>query len=334
MKRVMVLSTGGTIASVPGHDGRNIAGAQSGQALLSKVEVGADIKIGVESVFQKASNSLTAQDLLLLRDKCQGLIDTDQVDGIVITHGTDTLEDTAYFLECSLNLKDKVVVVTGSQRVPYAAGTDAFVNIQDSITVAASPNAVGLGVVVQFNQTIFAAAFVRKTSTYQLNGFSAPGFGCLGLVDGDNVLIYQQPKQQPLLAVKADNLPQVELITVSVDSSNIALKAIVDSDVAGIVIDAIGRGQVLPCWVTEIKRAITGGKKVLVCSSALTGPVAPCYEYPAALHEIEQLGAIGIAGLPARKARIRLRLVLAEYGLECSREQIIGAYSWGVKRTV
>src|SRR5699024_7876475 len=99
MKKIVVLSTGGTIASVPGHDGRNVAGVLKGNALLSQVEIPAEVELEVISVFQKTSNSLTAQDWLALSNKCQQLIDDKHADGIVVTHGTDTLEDTAYFLE-------------------------------------------------------------------------------------------------------------------------------------------------------------------------------------------------------------------------------------------
>lgn len=330
MKKVVVLSTGGTIASVPGHDGRNIAGALKGNALLSHVQVADDIELEVISVFQKPSNSITRADLLSLYKQCQDLIDTGDVAGIVITHGTDTLEDTAYFLECTLQQKNTAVVITGSQRVPHAPGTDAYVNLQHAIQAAASDTCKNIGVLIVFNQNIFAASLARKTSSYQLNGFSAPGFGCLGFIDGDDVLIYQQPRKQAVLAPVNVSLPQVDILSVYMESSPIALDALVASDISAIVIDGIGRGQVPPTWLAGIKRGIDAGKKILITSSTLTGPVAPCYEYPAALFELEQIGAIGVSGLNARKARLRLMLILAIYGQQVSAEKILELFVWGV----
>lgn len=329
MKKIVILSTGGTIASVPGHDGRNVAGALKGDALLSQVQVPDDVELQIESVFQKPSNSLTAKDLLVLAKKCQQLIDAGDTAGIVITHGTDTLEDTAYFLECVLDQADTVVTITGSQRVPYAAGTDAYVNLQHAITVAKTAECQGLGVLVVFNETILAAALTRKTSTYQLNGFSSPGFGCLGFIDGADVLLYQQARRQALLKTTATDLPRVEILTVYADSAPIALSALVDADISGVVIEGVGRGQVPPTWMPDIKRAIDKGIKVLVCSTALTGPVATSYEYPASLHDLEQLGAVGVSGLNARKARIRLMLILDLLGTNCTKEQILDLFKWG-----
>lgn len=329
MKKIVILSTGGTIASVPDESGRNIAGALKGDALLSQVQVPADVELQVLSVFQKPSNSLTAKDLLILANKCQQLIDDGNTDGIVITHGTDTLEDTAYFLECVLNQANTVVTITGSQRVPYAAGTDAYVNLQHAITVAKTDACRRKGVLLVFNETVLAAALTRKTSTYQLNGFSSPGFGCLGFVDGDNVFLYQQALRQPLLKISAADLPRVEILTVYADSSPISLAALVDANVAGIVIEGVGRGQVPPSWLPEIARAAEKGIKILVCSTALTGPVATSYEYPASLFDLEQLGAIGVSGLNARKARIRLMLILGMYGANCNKEQILDLFKWG-----
>src|SRR5690554_1899635 len=96
MKRVALLSTGGTMASIPGHDGRAIAGALAGEQLLEKVELSGQMEVTVDSVFQKASNSIGPAEWHILADKCRILAESGKIDGIVITHGTDTLEDTAY----------------------------------------------------------------------------------------------------------------------------------------------------------------------------------------------------------------------------------------------
>ncbi len=333
MRRVVVVSTGGTIASLPGPEGRNIAGTLSGQALLGGVPEAADIRVEALSLFQKPSNALTLDDLQSLRAQCQSLIDGGEADGIVVTHGTDTLEDTAYFLESSLRTRDVVVAVTGSQRVPHAPGTDAYLNLRHALRVAASPDCRGLGVLVVFNETVHAAAFVRKTSSFQLNGFDSPGFGCLGFIDDDAVLIYQQPRRQPLLQPPPGELPAVELLGANLGAGPLALKALVDAGAPGIVLEGTGRGQVPPDWVPEVRRAAAAGCKVLVCSSTLTGPVRPCYEYAGSLHDLQAAGALGVSGLSGRKARLRLMLALACLGDDCGPDALRRVFSWGADRS-
>lgn len=332
MKRVVVLSTGGTIASRPGPEGRNIAGALPGAELMRQVPGVEDIRVEARSLFQKASNALLPEDLQALRAECQRLVDGGGVDGIVVTHGTDTLEDTAYFLECGVRARSVVLVVTGSQRVPHAPGTDAYTNLRDAIRTAASPLCRGLGVLVVFNETVHAAAFARKTSSFQLNGFESPGLGCLGFVDGEEVRIYQQPRRQPLLQAPSGALPQVEIVSASLGASPLALRALVDARVPGIVLEGTGRGQVPPAWVPEVERAARAGISVLVCSAALHGAVQPCYEYPGSLHSLQEAGALGVSGLSARKARMRLMLALACLDGRGDRNALRPLFDWGADR--
>ena len=224
------------------------------------------------------------------------------------------------------------MVVTGSQRVPHAPGTDAYTNVRDAIGVAASPQCRGLGVLVVFNETVHAAAFVRKTSSFQLNGFESPGLGCLGFVDGEDVRIYQQPRRQPLLQAPSGTLPQFEIVSASLGASPLALRALVDARVPGIVLEGTGRGQVPPSWVPEAERAARAGISVLVCSAALHGAVQPCYEYPGSLHSLQEAGALGVSGLSARKARMRLMLALACLGGQCDRDALRPLFDWGADR--
>lgn len=332
MRRVVVLTTGGTIASRPGPEGRNVAGALPGVELLRPVPGVEDLQIEAHSLFQKASNAVSLEDLQVLRAECQRLIDSGGVDGIVVAHGTDTLEDTAYFLECGVQTRDVVLVVTGSQRVPHAPGTDAYTNLRDAIRTAASPQCRGLGVLVVFNETVHSAAFVRKASSFQLNGFESPGLGCLGFVDGRDVQIYQQPRRQPLLQASFGALPQVEIAAASLGASPLALRALIDAGVPGIVLEGTGRGQVPPSWVPEVERATRAGITVLVCSATLHGAVLPCYEYPGSLHSVQEAGALGVSGLPARKARMRLMLALACLGGRADRDALRPLFEWGADR--
>lgn len=312
MKTIYLLSTGGTIASKSNEQGLGIAGSLPGEELASKINIPKHINLKVFSIFQKPSNALGIEDLWVLKNKCQELIDSKQVSGIVITHGTDMLEDTAYFLESTLDIKDTSVVITGSQRVPYATGTDAYSNLEDAIVAAASDKTKHLGVLVSFNQTIFSAAFVTKVSSYQLNGFDAPGYGFLGLIDNHEAITHQKPMRLPIVEtpVNLDYSPQVDIVSVYLGAGANLFKAAIKYNHA-VVINGVGRGQALESWVPLIKQASNNNKPILVCSSTLHGTNHQSYDYPASLKELEQAGAISINNLSARKARMRLIAILS-----------------------
>lgn len=339
MKKVVLLSTGGTIASTAHEDGRAIAGALAGEDLIKQIQVREGIELRVQSVFQKPSNAITLEDIRHLRDVCQALINANEVDGIVVTHGTDTLEDTAYFLDSTLDTGDVTIVVTGSQRVPHAMGTDAFLNLQNAVHIAADNQTRNLGVLVAFNEMIYGAAFVRKVSSFQVNGFDAPALGCLGVIDNGLVTLYQRPVRLPVLAIgqtapdsadtpaaSATALPTVDIVTAYLDARPALLDASVQSGAQGVVIDGLGRGHVPPGWMPAVRRAIDAGVTVLICTSTLHGPVYQTYDFQGSLHELETAGAIGISGLTARKARLRLIALLSQQRT-VNRQAIMDAFT-------
>jgi L-asparaginase len=325
LKRIAMLSTGGTIASVEGEEGRAIAGALPGEALLAQTGLNGVIEATVLSVFQKASNSIGAPEWKRLAEECERLGDSGEIDGIVITHGTDTLEDTAYYLHCVVDTSRVAVVVTGSQRTPHAMGSDAYANLRQALELAACDQAKGLGVLVSFNQSVFSAGVVRKTSTYQLHGFEAPGWGPVGLLDEGHFHLMQRPVLQPLLP-NPESLPRVDIVPVYGGADVAMVEAVLGSGPAGIVIDGIGRGQVPPGWVQPLHQAIQQGQVVSVCSSALHGAVRQSYEYPGALLDLVNAGALEAPHLCARKARIRLALAMATGSQD--RDSLARAFSW------
>lgn len=310
MKRIFLLSTGGTIASAPGQDGRDVSGALPGEALVQALALGEDIRLEVESVLQKPSNAIDATDWVTIARRCEALTAGGLADGIVITHGTDTLEDTAYFLECVLDTARVPVVVTGSQRVPHALGSDAHANLKRAIDAAASVHSIGMGVMVAFNESLYSASFVRKVSSFRLDGFDAPGLGCLGFIDNGEVQILQRPMRQQRLMLRAP-LPRVDILPVYAGASAALLEAALASGPAGLVIDGVGRGHVPPSWMPALRSAMDQGLATLVCSSTLHGATHQSYQFPGSLHELEEAGAVGVRHLTARKARIRLALLLA-----------------------
>ena len=307
---VVLISLGGTIASLPGSSGRAIAGALSGKELMDRLQIESDCPIEVITLYQKPSNAITTDDLLQLRELCLELSQRKDVVGLVVSQGTDTLEDTAYFLDTSLALEDTALVVTGAQRAPYAPGSDAGPNLRDAIKVASAPQARGAGALVLFNQEIHGASYVRKLSSYQLNGFGSPGIGPVGFVDGDEVRLTRQLQRLCAIA-PGEQLPRVDIIPVALGASPALLEAAVASGAQGLIIDAVGRGQVPPGWMEPLGVIRAAGVPVVVVSSTQWGRLAEAYEYQGSLAEQVAIGVLKASYLNARKARLRLMCALS-----------------------
>lgn len=325
LQQIAMLSTGGTIASVPGNDGRAVAGALPGEELLAKTGLDGQLDVHVESVFQKPSNSIGASEWLSLATKCEELIRSGRFDGIVITHGTDTLEDTAFYLHSVVDTSRVPVVITGSQRVPHAMGSDAYANLRQAMELASCELARGLGVLVCFNQSVYSAGFARKVSSYQLHGFDAPGLGPVGMMDEGVFHLLQRPRMLPLLPLPR-NLPRVDILSTYGGAEAAVAEAVLNSGPAAVVIDGLGRGQVPVAWAPAVLEALRQGRLIGVTTSTLHGPTHESYEYPGALHELVQAGAIAINHLSARKARIRLALSIAARGNQVS--SVAADFDW------
>lgn len=307
---VVLISLGGTIASLPSSSGRAIAGALSGKDLMDQLQITSDGPVEVITLCQKPSNAITMADLLQLRALCLELSLRKDVAGLVVSQGTDTLEDTAYFLDSSLELADTALVVTGAQRAPYAPGSDAGPNLRDALKVAGTVQARGAGALVVFNEEIHAASSVRKISSYQLNGFGSPGIGPLGFVDGGEVRLNKRLQRANVIA-PGEQLPRVDIIAVAIDASPALLGASVASGAKGLVIDAVGRGHVPPSWIEPLAAVLNAGIPVAIASSTHWGRIVEAYEYPGSLAEQVSLGALKANHLNARKARLRLMCALS-----------------------
>nr|WP_163503396.1 asparaginase [Halomonas socia] len=311
--KLVVLTTGGTIASSQTDSGRHRSGALQGESLLSQVSLsqGLTAEIEVRSVLQKPSNAISLDDLMLLRQQCLALCESPEVIGIVITHGTDTLEETAYFLDITLPGRIPVVL-TGSQRAPHEPGTDAFRNIADAIQLAASPQAHGLGTLVLFNQTLFAARQVRKVNTFQLEGFAAPETGPLGYIDGTRIHLAANPiRPQPVSVPLAEALPRVDILPAYLGAAPDMIEAAIERGSQGLIVDALGRGHVPPTWPDHIAKAVADGTPVVIVSSCHRGPIETVYEFDGSLCDLVAAGAIPLQDLSARKARLALAVLLA-----------------------
>jgi len=316
LPRVGLIFTGGTIDSV-GRDRLDLAwyieaGKRlSAGALLGQLPELASIATVQEIPFRRLpSQALVDKDWLDLMRKIHAIFDHNQADGIVITHGTNTLEETAYFLNLTLKT-DKPVVIVGSMRPSSAISADGYLNVVNAVRVAGDPASRGRGCLVVLNDTIFNARDVTKNSTYRVHAFESRDLGPLGYSDSDGkVVYYHNPVRKHTVDTEFDvqsaqSLPRVDVVLSYVNADGAMIEAAVKAGAKGIVSAATGAGRPTPLEDAAFDRAYAE-KKVLMCLSSRisSGRVV---RSPG----LAKRGFVSADNLQPWKARILLSLALA-----------------------
>jgi L-asparaginase len=250
---------------------------------------------------------MTAERMWELRERIEKHLLRREVDGVVITHGTDSLEESAYLVARSLRI-EKPVVFTGAMRTSSDLGWDGPANLGAAVRVAASEEARGAGVLVVMSDRIYAGLDVTKAHTHMLDAFESPGLGPLGVVDDGRVVFRRSlPDTETMDAPRLGG--PVDIVYAYAGANSRLLDA-ARPDGRGIVVAAMGRGNVPPEMVPGIERWIADGKPVVVASRALRGRVGPTYGYPGGARRLYELGAILGGNRRPQQARIDLMLAL------------------------
>ena len=306
---VVVLTTGGTIASRPDLSGGVVA-ATSGEELIEAIpglnEV-ADVR--VEELFRIGGYLMAPEDMLKVARRVRELDADPDVAGIVVTHGTDTMEETAYMVDL-LYPGDKPIVFTGAQRNAAVSDTDGPRNLRDAVRLAASPEARGIGAVISMSGTIEAAREATKTHTSALRAFTSPGYGPIGGITDEGVYIFRRRSRPNNLASDPSEIPRVDLIKLVAGTDGAFIRAAREAGAAGIVIEAFGIGNANHAVLDEVKGAIDSSVAVLVVSRCAEGRVAPVYGNGGG-YDLSEAGAIFGGNLSGQKARLLLMVVLA-----------------------
>lgn len=318
-KTILIIFTGGTISMAKHKETSKAIISDNHSELLQNIASELkNIDLTSHQFSLKPSPSITPNDMLDLAKLTKSYLNDPKIDGIVITHGTDTLEESAYFMDLYLETS-KPVVFTGSMRNYSELGFDGLSNLVSSILVAAHPESKRMGVLVVMNDEINAAAEVTKTHTLALDTFKSLEFGPIGIVEQDNVLYYRQT-HYPYLHIAPEHIEdRVEIIKAYSGASSVLLNLLIDHGLRGLVIEALGRGNVPPQMLDGINRAITLNIPVLITSRCPKGRVLDSYGYEGGGHHLKQLGVIFTENLSSHKARIRLMLAL---GLTSSVDEI------------
>ena len=300
---VRVIATGGTIASRPGDD------QLTGSALIEAVPQLAGVaQVEVEEFSRIGSSGMTPDHWLLLAKRINELLDAEpDISGIVVTHGTDTMEETAYFLH--LTIKDlRPVVLTGSMRSATAISADGPANLLTAVRVAADTNAGGRGVLVVLNDEIHSARDVRKTDNNRIDTFLSAGWGALGVVDSDGVIFRRSSETlhtvQALPSVAGvEALPAVPIVADFAGNDAMVLRSWALQGVAGIVVQAFGGGRTSPEMRRAISEIASEGIPVVLASRVPEGRVIGSGQQA-------QSGVVAGGDLPPHKARVLLMLAL------------------------
>ena len=232
----------------------------------------------------------------------------DEIHGVVITHGTDTLEESAYVLDLLLR-SDKPVVFVGSMRNSSELGWDGPANLRSAVRVAADSVVRGLGVLVVLNDQILAAADAMKTHTESVDTFQARDFGPLGIVDKDRLIVNRRPLHHE--HISTDRLEvRIDLIKLCAGDSGRLIRAALDQGCCGLVIEGLGRGNVPISAIGEVEHVLKSGIPVVITSRCPRGRILDTYAYEGSGKHLKRLGAI-LGGMhSSHKARLKLMLLL------------------------
>jgi L-asparaginase type II len=271
--RVHIVATGGTIASTNYYSGDP---GKIGVEQIVRAVPGLDTiaTISAQQFSNIASGSMTQAMWL---DLSRGISDTlrmhPDLAGVVVTHGTDTMEETAYFLDLTV-ADPRPVVVTGAMRPSAGLGIDGPANLRDAVRVAASPSARARGTMVVMNDEIFAARDVTKSNTVRPDAFASPVRGDLGAADPEEIRFFREPQRRSVFDIsRVDSLPRVDIVYSYVGADGAGVDAAVTAGAHGIVVASTGRGDVPPKQRDALRRAMAKGVVVVVGSRAGSGSV-------------------------------------------------------------
>ncbi|SHE88925.1 asparaginase [Clostridium fallax] len=310
MKKVAIVFNGGTIsmkidprihAAVPSLSGEEIMSMVTGIEGFAKIEC--------HNFSSLPGPHMSPEIMLDLSQFVQKLADRDDITGVVVTHGTDSLEETAFLLDLTLKT-EKPIIVTGAMRSSSELGYDGPANLAASICTASSEDALHRGVLVCFNGELNSASEVTKVNSMALNAFKTPNFGPIGIVDNNRVMFYRDNiRHKPMKIDKID--AKVVLIKAAAGMDSTLLDYSIDKNVDGIVVEAMGRGNVPPDMVEGIERALKNNIPVVITSRCFEGRVLDSYGYHGGGKELRNLGVIFGDNLPGQKARIKLIIALS-----------------------
>ncbi|MGX6962874.1 asparaginase [Vagococcus xieshaowenii] len=305
MKKILILHTGGTIAMSQDESG-GVSTTSTNPLMNLHVSATDEVELIVEDILNVPSPHITPQHMLLIKNRIEKAV-KEQFNAVVVTHGTDTLEETAYFLDITVG--DLLpIVLTGAMRSSNEIGADGLYNFQSAIKVAMSDEAIGKGTLVVMNDEIHTARFVTKTHTTNVATFRTPTFGPIGLIAKDSVRFYQELIRHETLPVnQVDGLiPIIKAYAGMGDTLTLFTQTKID----GIVIEALGAGNLPPKTMPSINKLLENNIPIVLVSRCFNGVTSGVYDYEGGGRQLQRKGVMFCDGINSQKARLKLLVAL------------------------
>lgn len=309
-KKILVIHTGGTISMSEDVTTGAVQPSEKNPLTEKTAELTKALDVVVEEPFHLPSPHITPKEMFILKNTIERYVKSENISGVVITHGTDTLEETAYFLDLTVNTSIPIVV-TGAMRSSNEIGSDGLYNLISSLKVASSDEAVNMGVLVVLNDEIHTAKNVTKTHTSNVSTFQSPQYGPIGIVTKRGVFFHHAPTKRECYDV-SELTKRVVLIKAHAGMDSSLLLAIKDLTFDGVVIEALGQGNLPPASVEGIKALIENKVPVILVSRCFNGIVQDTYGYFGGGKQLKDLGVIFSNGLNGQKARLKLLIGLSK----------------------
>lgn len=311
MKKILVVFTGGTFSMMIDQSTGGAIPRYSGGELLDMIPQAKQLaKIDYYDFGKYPGPHVTPKLMLQLSQKIKQLLSEKNYDGVIVTHGTDTLEETAYFLDLTVNTEIPIVMI-GSMKNSSEPDWDGPRNLIDAIHICLNENSRNMGVLVCLNGEINAASEVTKIYSDSVESFKSLDFGSLGFVQNGRVIYNRLPHY--LEKIETDVIDDnVDMLTVYAGMNEKFFRFSADSGVSGIVVEALGVGNVPPPAFEGIKYAVEKGIPVVLTSRCPAGETDYIYSYPGAGKHLHDLGVIFADYINGQKARIKLIIVLGK----------------------
>ncbi|HGZ8670040.1 TPA: asparaginase [Staphylococcus aureus] len=308
MKHLLVIHTGGTISMSQDQSNKVVTNDINPISMHQDV-INQYAQIDELNPFNVPSPHMTIQHVKQLKDIILEAVTNKYYDGFVITHGTDTLEETAFLLDLILGI-EQPVVITGAMRSSNEIGSDGLYNYISAIRVASDEKARHKGVMVVFNDEIHTARNVTKTHTSNTNTFQSPNHGPLGVLTKDRVQFHHMPYRQQALKNVNEKL-NVPLVKAYMGMPGDIFSFYSREGIDGMVIEALGQGNIPPSALEGIQQLVSLNIPIVLVSRSFNGIVSPTYAYDGGGYQLAQQGFIFSNGLNGPKARLKLLVALS-----------------------
>lgn len=308
MKKLLLIHTGGTISM--SQDETNKVVTNSDNPISNHQDIIKQYADVTEiTPFNVPSPHMNIKYVETLKLIIEDANRDENYDGFVITHGTDTLEETAYLLDLTINVS-KPITITGAMRSSNEIGSDGLYNFISAIRVASSDNAADMGVMVVFNDEIHTARNVTKTHTSNTNTFQSPNHGPLGVVTKNSVQFHHKPYEHLVLNDINHDL-NIPLVKAYMGMNNDVLNFYSEHQVDGIIIEGLGQGNLPPTCLEGLVKCLDKEIPVVLVSRSFNGIVGPIYAYEGGGATLAEKGVVFSNGLNGPKARLKLLVGLS-----------------------